>query len=86
MTNACSALRASEPTVAATLPKCREAHHFSMTTVLSECPDSYPPDHSVALDVFLRQVPEDEEDEEEDDGKEKEEDDDDDTTDEGYSE
>jgi hypothetical protein len=58
-----------------------------MATIHPEHPDSYPPDHSMALDVPVRQVPDEEEDEGEDDVKEKEDDDDDDdTTDEGYSE
>ena len=34
----------------------------------SECPDSDPPDRSVAADVILRQEPDGEEDEEEDEG------------------
>jgi hypothetical protein len=59
-----------------------------MTTIHLECPDSDPPDRSVAVDVLLRQEPDEEEDEEEEDEEEddKEDDDDDDTADDGYSE
>ena len=71
-----------------------EAYHLFMTTIHLECPDSDPPDRSVAAEILVREEPadeeeeeeEEEEDEEEDDGKEKEDDDDDDTTDDGYSE
>jgi len=67
--------------------KRHEAYHLSMTTIHLECPDSDPPDRSVAADVLLREEPDEEEDEEEDDGDGKEkEDDDDDETDDGYSE
>jgi hypothetical protein len=59
---------------------------LSLTTIHPECPDSDPPDQSVAADSFLRQEPDEEEDEGEGDGKEKEDGDDDDTTDDGYSE
>ena len=58
---------------------------LDMSRTHPECPDSAAPDHSVAADVLLRQVPDEEEDEEEDDHK-KEDDDDDGQTDEGYSE
>ena len=60
---------------------------LGMSRIHPECPDSDPPDRSVAADVLLRQEPDEEEDEEEDegDGKEKEDDDDDDNGD-GYSE
>jgi hypothetical protein len=60
---------------------------LDMSRIHLECPDSVPPDRSVAADVLLRQEPDEEEDEEEDegDGKEKEDDDDDDNGD-GYSE
>ena len=54
-----------------------------MSRMHSECLDSDPPDRSVAVDVILRQEP-DEEDEEEDDDDGK--DDNDDDGDEGYSE
>jgi len=42
-----------------------------MSRIHPECPDSDPPDRSVAADVLLRQEPDEEEDEEED-GEEKE--------------
>ena len=61
-----------------------EAYHLGMSKIHPACPDSDPPDRSVAADVLLRQEPDEEEDE--GDGKEKEDDDDDDTTDDGYSE
>jgi len=54
-----------------------------------ERPDSSAPDYSVAVDVLLRQEPDEEEDEEEEDeeeDKDKEDDNDNDTTDDGYSE
>ena len=51
-----------------------------------ECPDSDPPDRSVAADTRLRQEPDEEEDEEDDEGDGKEDDDDDRTDDDGYSE
>jgi hypothetical protein len=57
-----------------------------MSRIHPECPDSDPPDRSVAADVFLRQEPDEEEEEEEDDGDGKEDDDDDDKDDDGYSE
>ena len=38
-----------------------------MSRTHSECLDSNPPDRSVAVDVILRQEPDEEEDEEEDD-------------------
>jgi len=56
-----------------------------MSRIHPECPDSDPPDRSVA-DVLLRQEPDEEEDEEEDDGDGKEDEDDDDKDDDGYSE
>jgi hypothetical protein len=37
-----------------------------MSRTHPECPDSVPPDRSVAADVLLRQEPDEEEDEEED--------------------
>ena len=52
-----------------------------MSRIYPECPDSVPPDRSVAADVLLRQEPDEEEDEEEDEGDGKEDDDDDDTDD-----
>jgi hypothetical protein len=52
-----------------------------MSRIHPECPDSDPPDRSVAADPLLRQEPEEEE--EEDDGTE---DDDDDDKSDGYSE
>ncbi|MGA8216825.1 MAG: hypothetical protein WB799_24790 [Candidatus Sulfotelmatobacter sp.] len=58
---------------------------MSRRRTIPECPDSDPPDRSVAADVHLRQEPDEEEEEDESDGKEKEDDDDDDTDD-GYSE
>jgi hypothetical protein len=57
-----------------------------VATIHPERLDPYPPDHSVTLDVLLRQAPDEDEDEEEDDGKEKEDDDHDDEPDDGYSE
>jgi hypothetical protein len=39
-----------------------------MSRIHLECPDSVPPDRSVAADVLLRQEPDEEEDEEEDEG------------------
>jgi hypothetical protein len=58
-----------------------------MSRIHLECPDSVPPDRSVAADVLLRQEPDEEEDDENDEGdRKKEDDDDDDTTDNGYSE
>jgi hypothetical protein len=63
-----------------------------MSRIHPECPDSDPSDQSIAADLLLRQVPDEEEDEEEDkgDGKEDEEDDDehddDDDNGDGYSE
>ncbi len=45
-----------------------EAYHLSVTTIHLECPDSDPPDRSVAADVLFRQEPDEEEDEEEDAG------------------
>jgi hypothetical protein len=53
---------------------------LSMSRIHSACPDSDRPDRSVATDVLLRQVPDEEEDEAEDEGKE------DDDGDDGYSE
>ena len=53
-----------------------------MSRIHPECSDSDLPDHSVAIDVFLRQEPDEEEDEEEDEGDGAEDDDQDD----GYSE
>ena len=51
-----------------------------------ECPDSDPPDRSVAADARLRQEPDEEEGEEDDEGDGKQDDDDDRTDDDGYSE
>ena len=56
-----------------------------MGRIHPECLDSDPSDRSVAVDVLLRQEPDEEEDEEEDEGDGKQDDDDDDTDD-GYSE
>jgi hypothetical protein len=39
-----------------------------MTTIHLECPDSDPPDRSIATDVLLRQEPDEDEEEEEDEG------------------
>ncbi|HLM79579.1 MAG TPA: hypothetical protein VK302_03010 [Terriglobales bacterium] len=63
-------------------------YHLSMTTIHLECPDSDPPDRSVAAEILVREEPDDdEEEEEEDEGEDNgKEDDDDDTTDDGYSE
>jgi len=52
----------------------------------SECPDSDPPDRSVAVDVILRQEPDEKEDEEEDDDDGKEDFDNDENDSDGYSE
>jgi hypothetical protein len=57
-----------------------------MTTVHLECPDSDPPDRSIAADVLLRQEPDEDEEEEEDEGDGKEKEDDDDDDEDGYSE
>ncbi len=57
---------------------------MGMSGMHSECLDSDTPDRSVAVDVILRQDPDEEEDEEEDDDDGK--DDNDDDGDEGYSE
>ncbi len=57
---------------------------WSLLNYHPECPDSAPPDRSLASDVLLRQKPDEEEDEEDDEGDGK--DDDDDETDDGYSE
>jgi hypothetical protein len=56
--------------------------------MFAECPDSDPPDWSIAAEVLLRQGPvEEEEDEEEEDGDDnKQSDDESFTTDDGYSE
>jgi hypothetical protein len=64
---------------------------LSMSSIHPECPDSDPPDRSVAADVLLRQEPDEEEDEEEQEDEDEGEgddkdDDDDDDTDDGYSE
>jgi hypothetical protein len=59
---------------------------LGMSRIHPECPDSDPPDRSVAADVLLRQEPDEEEDEEEDEGDGKEDGDDNDGTDDGYSE
>ena len=52
-----------------------------------ECPDSDPPDRSVAADALLRQEPDEEEDEEEEEDEgDRKEDDEDEDRDDGYSE
>lgn len=56
-----------------------------MSRTHTECPDSDPSDRSVAIDVLLRQEP-DEEEEDEDEGEGQKDDDDDDKDDDGYSE
>jgi hypothetical protein len=56
-----------------------------MSRIHPECPDSEPPDRSVAANVLVREEPAEEEYEEEDEGDGKE-DDDDDEDDDGYSE
>ena len=55
-----------------------------MSRTHTECPDSDPSDRSVAIDVLLRQEPDEEE--EEDEGEGQKDDDDDDKDDDGYSE
>ena len=57
-----------------------------MGRIHPECLDSDPSDRSVAVDVLLRQEPDEEEDEEEDEGDGKQDDDDEDGNDDGYSE
>jgi hypothetical protein len=57
-----------------------------MSRMHSECPDSDPPDRSVAVDVILRQEPDEKEDEEEDDDDGKEDFDNDENDSDGYSE
>ncbi|MGB8062221.1 MAG: hypothetical protein WCF26_10025 [Candidatus Sulfotelmatobacter sp.] len=57
-----------------------------MRRPIPECPDSDPPDGSVAADVLFREEPDEEEDEEEDENDGKEDDDHGDETDDGYSE
>jgi hypothetical protein len=57
-----------------------------MTTIHLECPDSDPPDRSVAAEILVREEPADDEEEDEGDGDGKEDDDDENTTDDGYSE
>ena len=57
-----------------------------MSRIHPECPDSDPSDRSVAVDVLLRQEPDEEEEEEDEgDGTEDDDDDDDDKDDDGYS-
>lgn len=57
-----------------------------MSRTHTECPDSDPSDRSVAIDVLLRQEPDEEEEEDEDEGEGQKDDDDDDKDDDGYSE
>jgi len=57
-----------------------------MTTIHLECPDSDPPDRSIAAHVLLRQEPDEDEEEEEDEGDGKKKEDDDDDNEDGYSE
>jgi hypothetical protein len=57
-----------------------------MSRIHPECPDSDPPDRSVAADVLFRQEPDDEQEEEEEEGGNGKEDDNDDDEDDGYSE
>jgi hypothetical protein len=57
-----------------------------MSRIRRECPDSDPPDRSVAADVLMRQEPYDEEEEEEDEGNGKDDEDDDEENEDGYSE
>ena len=55
-----------------------------MSRIHPECPDSDPPNRSVAANVLVREEPDEEEDEDEGNGKE--DDNDDDEDDDGYSE
>ncbi len=61
---------------------------LGMSRIHPDCPNSDPPERSVAADVLLRQEPdeEEEEEEEEEEDDDKEDGDDDDETDDGYSE
>ena len=56
-----------------------------MSRINPECPDSKTPDHSVAVNVLLRQEPDDDE-EDEDNGRDKNNDEDDEENGDGYSE
>ena len=67
----------------ATLPKRYEAYHWAMSRIHPECPDSDPPDRSVAANVLVREEPDEEEDDQEGYGEEKEGEEE---GDEGYSE
>jgi len=64
------------PPIVATVTEDYEAYHGTWSRIPPECPDSDPPDRSVAADVLLRQEPAEEEEEEEEDDK----------NDDGYSE
>jgi hypothetical protein len=70
--------------------RCDDCHRigvFHRIRTHPECPDSDPPDRSIAADILLREEPDGDEEEEEEDGERKEDgDDENEEEDDGYSE